>query len=126
MLNLLIYLHKLECVTILTIERRADKSGEAVKFVEEVIKMGKAYCPQCKEILKQVLSSFECLSNWDQSEEYYIPESDCELVRRCPHCGAMTRNRERKIRKGLKKIPEESRIKPVYLRKKLKGRYTVV
>jgi hypothetical protein len=119
-------LHKLDRITIFGSENHVARNGEVIKFAEEVMRMGKAYCPQCKEILKQVLSSFECLSNWDQSEEYYIPENECELVRRCPHCGAMTRDREKRIRKGLKKITEERVIKPVYFRKKLKGPHPVV
>ena len=85
--------------------------------------MAKAYCPKCKEILTQVLSSFECLSTWNQSEEYYIPENTCELVRRCPHCGAMTRDREKRIRKGLKKIVEEKSVMLPPLKKRPKRPY---
>ena len=35
--------------------------------------MAKAYCPECKKMLPQVLSSFECLSTWDKAQDYYAP-----------------------------------------------------
>jgi hypothetical protein len=61
--------------------------------------MAKAYCPKCRKTLTQVLSSFECLSAWNKVEEYYMPGDDCELVHRCPDCGTLTKERERKIRR---------------------------
>ncbi len=59
--------------------------------------MGKAYCTKCRKVLNQVLSSFECLSTWDKAEELYAPEDDCRLVKRCPDCGALTKDKEKKI-----------------------------
>jgi len=74
-------------------------------LIEEVIRMAKAYgyCPKCKRILNQVLSSFECLSTWDKAEDYYVPGNECKLVNRCPDCGTLTKEKERKINKQLRK-----------------------
>jgi len=76
--------------------------------------MSKAYCPKCKRVLLQVLSSFECLSTWNQAEGYYAPGEDCELVRRCPDCGTLTKEREKKIeRKVEKMVGEEDQFRKV-------------
>jgi hypothetical protein len=74
-------------------------------LIEEVVGMAKAYgyCSKCKKILTQVLSSFECLSTWDKAEDYYVPGNECRLVNRCPDCGALTKEKERKINRELKK-----------------------
>ncbi len=71
--------------------------------------MGKAYCycPECKKMLTQVLSSFECLSTWDKAEDYYVPGDECNLVNRCPDCGSLTKEKERKIDTPLKKTAGE-------------------
>ncbi len=75
--------------------------------IKEVVRMAKAYCycPKCKKMLTQVLSSFECLSTWDKAEDYYVPGNACELVNRCPDCGTLTKEKERKIHRELKKKP---------------------
>jgi hypothetical protein len=74
-------------------------------LIEEVVGMAKAYgyCPKCKKILTQVLSSFECLSTWDKAEDCYVPGNECRLVNRCPDCGALTKEKQRKIHRELKK-----------------------
>ena len=76
--------------------------------------MAKAYCycPKCKKMLTQVLSSFECLSTWNKAEDYYAPGEDCRLVNRCPDCGTLTKEKERKIHQGLKKITGREDIGP--------------
>jgi len=76
--------------------------------------MAKAYCycPECKKMLTQVLSSFECLSTWDKAEDYYVPGDECKLVNRCPDCGSLTKERERKIHRELKKTTEKEAIGP--------------
>jgi hypothetical protein len=75
-----------------------------------MVRMAKAYCPKCKKVLTQVLSSFECLSTWDKAEEYYAPEDDCNLVKRCPVCGTLAKDREKKMEKdGEKKMGEKVR-----------------
>ena len=56
-----------------------------------------SYCPKCKKMLTQVLSSFECLSTWNKAEDYYAPGEDCRLVNRCPDCGTLAKEKERKI-----------------------------
>jgi hypothetical protein len=60
-------------------------------------------------MLTQVLSSFECLSTWDKVEKYYVPGDDCKLVNRCPDCGTLTKERERKIRRESRKIMGEKK-----------------
>ena len=87
--------------------------------------MGKAYCycPECKKMLTQVLSSFECLATWDRTEDYYVPGNECNLVNRCPDCGALTKERERKIQnihKELKNKTGKEDVGPPPLKKKLK------
>jgi uncharacterized C2H2 Zn-finger protein len=72
-----------------------------------MVRMAKAYCPKCKKVLTQVLSSFECLSTWDKAEEYYAPEDDCNLVKRCPVCGTLAKDREKKMEEKVRKIGEE-------------------
>ena len=79
--------------------------------------MAKAYCSKCKKVLTQVLSSFECLATWNKFDEYYAPGDDCKLVKRCPHCGTLTKERERKIRRKLKKEIEEA-IRPPLFKKR--------
>lgn len=59
--------------------------------------MGKAYCTRCKKTLNQVLSSFECLATWNKAEGYYEPEDSCNLLKRCPACGNLTKERTKKI-----------------------------
>jgi uncharacterized C2H2 Zn-finger protein len=73
-----------------------------------MVRMAKAYCPKCKKILTQVLSSFECLSTWDKDEEYYAPEDDCNLVKRCPVCGTLVKDREKKMGEKVRKIGGEN------------------
>jgi hypothetical protein len=68
-----------------------------------MVRMAKAYCPKCRRILMQVLSSFECLSTWNKAEKYYAPGEDCKLVRRCPDCGTLTKEQEKKIERKAKK-----------------------
>jgi hypothetical protein len=81
--------------------------------------MAKAYfyCPKCKKMLKQVLSSFECLSTWNIAEDYYEPVDEGKLVDRCPDCGTLTKKRERKIHRELKK---EEDVSPPHFKKKPK------
>jgi len=69
--------------------------------------MMKAYCPKCKKVLSQVLTSFECLSTWDKAEGYYAPGDECELVKRCPDCGSLTKDREEKIKRKVERIVGE-------------------
>jgi len=59
--------------------------------------MAKAFCPKCRKMLTQVLSSFECLSTWNKAEEYYAPEEDCKLVRRCPDCGTLAKEKGKRL-----------------------------
>ncbi len=59
--------------------------------------MAKAYCPECKKMLPQVLSSFECLSTWDRAQDYYAPGNECKLVKRCPDCGTLAKDKEKRI-----------------------------
>lgn len=80
--------------------------------------MAKAYCPECKKVLPEVLSSFECLSIWDKSEDYYVPGSECKLVKRCPECGALAKDRERKIERQPKDKIEMKRARPPQFRRK--------
>jgi len=84
--------------------------------------MAKAYCPECKKVLPQVISSFECLSTWDRLQGYYAPGNECKLVRRCPDCGSLTKDKERRIERELKKRMEVEDAKPVHFRKKVKVR----
>jgi hypothetical protein len=87
-------------------------------LTEEVVRMAKAYCycPECKKMLAQVLSSFECLSTWDKIEDCYMPGDDCKLVKRCPDCGTLAKERERKIHREEKskteKAPPADRLQP--------------
>lgn len=77
-------------------------------------------------MLTQVLSSFECLATWDKAEDYYVPGNDCKLVNRCPDCGTLTKEKERKIQKALKKEPGEEIIRFSHFKRKLKAvRHTV-
>ena len=73
--------------------------------MEEVVRMAMAYgyCPKCRKMLTQVLSSFECLSTLDKVEDYYVEGDDCTFVNRCPDCGTLTKQKERKIHRELKK-----------------------
>ena len=83
--------------------------------------MAKAYCycPECKKMLTQVLSSFECLSTWDKAEDYYVPGNECKLVNRCPDCETLTKEKERKIHRVEKKTGKED-VGPPHLKRKLK------
>ncbi len=91
-------------------------------LIEEVVRMAKAfcYCPECKKMLTQVLSSFECLSTWDKAEDYYVPGNECKLVNRCPDCGALTKEKERKIHRELKKKTGKEVVGLHHFKKKLK------
>jgi len=84
--------------------------------------MAKAYCPECKKMLPQVLSSFECLSTWDKAQDYYAPGNECKLVKRCPDCGTLAKDRERKIKRELKKETEMGNVKASPFRRRLKER----
>jgi hypothetical protein len=96
---------------------------------EEVIGMAKVYCycPECKKMLTQVLSSFECLSTWDNVEDYYAPGDECKLVNRCPDCGTLTKEKERKIQiHELKNKTGKEDVRPPQPKKRLKRiRHTV-
>jgi hypothetical protein len=91
-------------------------------LIEEVVSMANAYCycPKCKKMLTQVLSSFECLSTWDKAEDYYVPGNECKLVNMCPDCGTLTKEKERKIHRELKKETGEEDVGPPHFKKKLK------
>jgi hypothetical protein len=84
--------------------------------------MAKAYCycPACKKMLAQVLSSFECLATWDKIEDYYAPGEDCKLVHRCPDCGTLTKERQRRIHKELKNKTGMEDVGPPHPKKKVK------
>ena len=84
--------------------------------------MGKVYCycPKCKKMLTQVLSSFECLATWDKAEDTYVPGDDCKLVNRCPDCGALTKEKERKIHRDLEKKMGKEDFVPSRFKKKVK------
>jgi hypothetical protein len=86
--------------------------------------MAKAYCPECKKMLAQVLSSFECLSTWDKAQDYYAPGNECKLVKRCPDCGTLAKDKERKIKRDLKKKMEMEMedVKPSHFRRRMKSR----
>jgi hypothetical protein len=90
--------------------------------MEEGVKMAKAYCycPECKKMLTQVLSSFECLSTWSKTEDCYAPGNEGKLVNRCPDCGTLAKERERKINREMKKKPGDEDIRPHHFKKKLK------
>ena len=93
-----------------------------LNLIEEVVRMAKAYgyCPECKKMLTQVLSSFECLSIWDKAEDYYVPANGCKLVNRCPDCGTLTKGKERKIYRELKEKTGKEEVGPPHFKKKLK------
>ena len=82
--------------------------------------MAKAYCPECKKILPQVLSSFECLSTWDRAQDYYAPGNECKLVKRCPDCGSLTKDKERKIEREFKKKMDMDDVKPAHFKRRVK------
>ncbi len=84
--------------------------------------MAKAYCPECKKMLPQVLSSFECLSTWDRTQDYYAPGNECKLVKRCPDCGTLAKDREKKIARILKKEMEMEVSRPSRLKRRPKTR----
>ena len=84
--------------------------------------MAKAYCPECKKMLPQVLSSFECLSTWDRAKEYYEPGDECKLVKRCPDCGTLTKDKERKMGRELKEKMEMEDVKPAHFKRRMKSR----
>ncbi len=88
--------------------------------------MAKAYCPECKKMLPEVLSSFECLSTWDKAENYYAPGIECKLVKRCPDCGTLTKDKERKIKKVLNKKMDTEDVKPGHFRRRMKSRTRLV
>ncbi len=91
-------------------------------LIEGVVRMAKAfcYCPECKKMLTRVLSSFECLSTWDKAEDYYVPGNECKLVNRCPACGTLTKEKERKIHRELKKKTGKENVEPHHFKKNLK------
>ena len=84
--------------------------------------MGKAYCycPKCKKMLAQVLSSFECLAVWDKAEDCYVPGDECNMVHRCPDCDTLAIEKERKIHRVLKKKTGSEDVGPPHVTKKLK------
>ena len=90
--------------------------------MEEVVRMANAYCycPECKKMLTQVLSSFECLSTWNEGKDYYVSGNECKLVNRCPDCGTLAKEKERKIHRELKKETGEKDVRPLHIKKKLK------
>ena len=92
-------------------------------LIEEVVRLAKVYCycPECKKMLTQVLSSFECLSTWDNVEDFYAPGDECKLVNRCPDCGTLTKEKERKIHRDLKNKTAKEAVGPPQFKKKLKG-----
>jgi len=73
-------------------------------------------------MLPQVLSSFECLSTWDRAQEYYAPGNECKLVKRCPDCGTLTKDKERKIERELNKKFDTEDVKPAHSRRRVKAR----
>ncbi len=83
----------------------------------------KVYCPKCKKVLDQALSSFECLATWDKEQEYYAPESECTLVKRCPDCGTLTEEKERRVAKKPKMRMKEKagKRKPAYSKNRPKA-----
>jgi hypothetical protein len=101
---------------------REGRFSWLLNLTEEVAKMAKAYCycPECKKMLTQVLSSFECLSTWDTIEDYYVPGADCRLVNRCPDCGTLTKEKERKIDSGIKNKTGKEGLGPAHSKKKPK------
>ncbi len=84
--------------------------------------MAKAYCPECKKMLLEVLSSFECLSTWDKAEDYYAPGDECKLVKRCPDCGTLARDRQPKIERQPSKDIGMENVRPPRFQKKGKTR----
>ena len=84
--------------------------------------MAKAYCPECKKMLPQVLSSFECLSTWDRAQDYYAPGDNCKLVKRCPDCGTLAKDKEKRIERVLKEKPEMEVVRPSRLKRRSKVR----
>jgi len=93
------------------------------RLIEERVRLAKVYCycPECKKMLTQVLSSFECLATWDKAEDYYVPGNDCKLVNRCPDCGTLTKEKERKIHKVLKRETGGEDIRPSHFKRKPKA-----
>ncbi len=69
-------------------------------------------------MLPQVLSSFECLSTWDRAQDYYAPGNECKLVKRCPDCGTLAKDKERKIARVLKEELEMEVARPSHLKRK--------
>ena len=84
--------------------------------------MAKAYCPECKKMLLEVLSSFECLSTWNRAQDYYAPGDECKLVKRCPDCGTVTKDKERRIEGELKKRKGTEDVKRVRFKRRAKSR----
>ncbi len=86
--------------------------------------MAKAYgyCPECRKMLTQVLNSFECLSTWNSDEGYYVPGNECKSVNRCPDCGTLAKEKERKIHREFKEKMEEEHVAPPHSRRKLPKR----
>ncbi len=80
--------------------------------------MAKAYCPECRKMLPQVISSFECLSTWDRVQDYYAPGDECKLVKRCPDCGTLAKDKEKRIERVLKEKPEMEVARPSHLKRK--------
>jgi hypothetical protein len=90
--------------------------------MEQGVRMAKAHCccPECKKMLTQVLSSFECLSTWSKAEDYYEPGNEGKLVNRCSVCETLTKEEERKIHRELKKKTGEENVRSPRFKKKLK------
>ena len=72
-------------------------------------------------MLTQVLSSFECLATWDKAGDYYVPGNECKLVNRCPDCGTLTKEKERKIHRELKEKTGKKDIRPPLFKKRPKA-----
>ena len=70
-------------------------------------------------MLPQVISSFECLSTWDRAQEYYAPGNECKLVKRCPDCGTLAKDKERKIERKEMEIED---VRPAHFNRRVKAR----
>ncbi len=77
-------------------------------------------------MLPQVLSSFECLSTWDRGQDYYAPGNECKLVKRCPDCGTLAKDKEKRIArvsaKDLKKEMEMDGVRSSRFKRRPKAR----
>jgi hypothetical protein len=107
-------------MTIFLSRRWVVMSAVVGHFIEEGVRLAKVYCycPECKKMLTQVLSSFECLATWDNVEDYYVPGNECKLVNRCPDCGTLAKEKERKIHKELKTKTGGEDVRPSHFKRK--------